>query len=330
MEAARDPLSQRTPRPGVTQWRNPRNGLVVVQLHYTVDPVKRTPEWKREASRNLSPREWRREYEIDWTAPEGEPVVPEYQAGMHTQSFDWDPSLRPLRFWDFGFVSPVCLLAQQTLWGQVRVRREVCPFNTPLDQLLPMVLAVGVELGGRESLLHGDEALDVTGARERDPLLAFRDPLLAFDAGDPAATNQTDLGASAEYLSTAHGIHLHTTRPGTEVSYAQLRALFLRQVMQPEVGPQPAILIHPDCHQLRKALAGAFHLSSNPPYRPVKSHPEKDLVDALRYGIDNLHASRNQTAQDWAMMASGDRLELRNTPRAPDLRPRDLLGGSLL
>lgn len=302
-ELLADPILARTPRPGVEQWRNPRNGLVVVQLHYTVDPAKRTPEWKAAASRNMSPRDWRREYEIDWTAPEGEPVVPEFQAGIHVRPFDWDPTLRTLRFWDFGFVSPVCLLAQQTWWGQLRIRREVCPFNTPLDQLLPMVRAVALELGGREAALVDDEGWDVTGPADAG----------TFDAGDPAGVNQTDLGASAEYLST-QGIVLHTIRPGTEVSYAQLRGLFLLSRMEPGIGPSPAILIHPDCQNLRSALGGGFHLSPTPPYRPVKSHPAKDVVDALRYGVDNLASAKTGVERAWRQMAAADLHELRSGP----------------
>src|SRR5213078_493891 len=103
---------QRRPRPGVEQWINPRNGLTVIRLHYTADPAKRSEEWKRETSRNQHPRAWRREYEIDWASPEGEPVVPEYEEERHTREFVWDRALRMLRFWDFGFVSPVCLFAQ--------------------------------------------------------------------------------------------------------------------------------------------------------------------------------------------------------------------------
>lgn len=294
----------RHPRPGVEQWRNPRNGLVVVQLHYSADPRKRTPEWKAEASRHMHPRSWQREYEINWAAPAGEPVVPEYQEAEHCRAFEWDKRLRLLRFWDFGRVSPVCLFAQLTLFGQLRVRRELCPFNTPLDQLIEGVEAITMELGGMDALLARRDSWDVGGA-------STDEQAHAFDAGDPAAKSFTDLGSSAEVLG-GKGIILHTTRPGTEVSYAGLRARFLRKVMEPQVGPVPAIIIHPECPNLRSALAGAFHLDPNPPYKPVKTHPEGDVVDAIRYGEDNIRAILGQTHEGWRKVAGADTREMRS------------------
>src|SRR5262245_3282378 len=110
----------RRPRLGVEQWVNPRNGFKVVQVHYTADPAKRSAKWKADLSKNYPPRAWKREYEIDWAAPEGEPVVPEYHEATHVVPFEWDRKLRPLRFWDFGFDSPVVLFAQLTPYGQLR------------------------------------------------------------------------------------------------------------------------------------------------------------------------------------------------------------------
>lgn len=304
-------MLERHPRPGIEQWTNPRNGLVVVRMHYSCDPRKRTAEWKREASANMHPRAWRREYEIDWASPAGEPVVPEYREETHCRSFEWDTRLRLLRFWDFGFVSPVCLFAQLTLFGQLRVRRELCPFNTPLDQLLEAVKVVTLELGGHDAFLgKPGDAWDVGGVAAEVPA--------SFDAGDPAAKNHTDLGCSAEVLGQA-GITLHTTRPGTELSYAGLRARFLRMVMEPGVGPVPAVVVHPDCPNLRSALAGAFHLSPLPPHKPVKTHPEGDLCDALRYGEDNIRALvGGESQQKMRAMAQGDVRELRSVASAQD------------
>lgn len=309
-----DVLATRHPRTGVEQWRNPLNGLVVVQLHYTADPAKRGAEWKARTSRGMSPRAWRREYEIDWASPEGEPVVPEYQDAVHCIEFPWDRGVRLLRGWDFGYVSPVVLFAQLTWWNQLRVFQELCPFNTPLNQLLPAVRAISIELCGLDL-----DSIDIGGQDEAgveaqvDRALGMvSDKSRVFDAGDPAAFNQTDLGASAEVLGH-YGYRLHTARPGTEVSYAGLRRRFLAQVMDPQRRVLvPSIVIHPRCANLRKALGGVFHLSLMPPHRPVKLHPAKDLVDALRYLEDNLRDEARETKQALRTLASGDIRELRS------------------
>lgn len=268
------------PRPGIRQWKNPHNACTVVEIHYTADPLRRPPEWAAGERKQYPARAWRREQEIDWTAPAGEPVVPEYEARTHMGVYPRDPRLRLLRFWDFGFVSPVVLFAQRRTEGQLQVLRELCPFNTPLDQLLPMVRALTVELLGDDSGV--------------------------WDAGDPAAENQTDLGSSAETLLKA-GIRLHTCRPGTEVSYAGLRRAFLESVYTPAAGRVPALVLDQrGCPRLGAALAGGFALSEHPPHRPVKKHPEKDLVDALRYGWDNLGAESQAWRSQLRRLATAD------------------------
>jgi hypothetical protein len=276
----RPPETARSPRTGITEWRNPRNGFFVLRLHYTADPTKRARDWKEQASRNLSLRAWKREYEIDWTSPEGEPVIPEFDANLHTRELDPVRDRRLLRFWDFGAVSPVVLFAQLSPYGQLFILRELCPFNCPLDQLLPQVKAISLDLTIKED--H-------------------------FDAGDPEGSSVGTLGSIEEVLRR-NGIRLHMHRPGTQLSYAALRELFLKSVFVARSGHEPACLVSTACPNLIEALSGGFYLGALPPYRPVKTHPMKDLVDALRYGHDNLAAVTGEQATDWKKLASGDRL----------------------
>jgi hypothetical protein len=276
----RPPDFAATPRQGVTEWRNRRNGFFVCRLHYTADPEKRSPTWKEKTSEGLSLRAWNREYEISWTTPEGEPVVPEFDATKHVRPIPVTRDARLLRFWDFGAVSPVVLFCQLSTYGQLLIHQELCPFNTPLDQLLPIVHALSVDL-----VTRGDY----------------------FDAGDPEAESVGSFGTISELLQRA-GIFMHTNRPGREVSYATLRERFLRSVFVPRIGHEPAVLVSPRCPNLIEALSGGFHLSALPPYRPVKAHPMKDLVDALRYGFDNLDAAGQDRQQTMRRLAEGDRL----------------------
>ena len=57
--------------------KNDKNKFCVVTLHYTADPRKRTEEWKREAESGMTPAQWAKEYEIDYTALYGQKVFPE-------------------------------------------------------------------------------------------------------------------------------------------------------------------------------------------------------------------------------------------------------------
>lgn len=274
------PEDARTPRTGITEWSNSRNHFFVTRLHYTADPTKRSTAWKDATSANLALRAWNREYEISWTSPEGEPVVPEFDANTHVRETDVVRDRKLLRWWDFGAVSPVVLFAQITPYGQIQVHRELCPFNTPLDQLLPILKGISMDL-----VVRSDH----------------------FDAGDPEAESQGTLGVIADVL-TRHGITMHTNRPGTEVSYANLRQAFLKSVFIPRLGLQPYCIVSPRCPNLIEALSGGFHLSPFAPYRPVRAHPMKDLVDAMRYGFDNLQAAGQDQQLAWKKLAEGDRL----------------------
>lgn len=52
-----------------------------------------------------------------------------------------------------------------------------------------------------------------------------------------------------------------------------------------------------------------------PPYRPVKTHPEKDLVDALRYLDDNIQGMVGRgVGEKWQRVAGSDVRELRAVP----------------
>ena len=275
----RPPDYASSPRTGISEWRNPRNAFFVCKLHYTADPSKRSGEWRKKTSEGLSLRAWQREYEISWTSPEGEPVVPEFDANFHVRDTAITRDSKLLRFWDFGAVSPVVLFGQLSPYGQVLIHRELCPFNTPLDQLLPTVKAISLDLVTRTDY---------------------------FDAGDPEVDSVGSLGSIADLLQRA-GITMHTNRPGKEVSYATIRDKFLKRVYVPRLGHEPAVIISPRCPNLIEALSGGFHLSAHPPYRAVKAHPMKDLVDALRYGFDNLDSAGAERDVVLKKLASGDR-----------------------
>lgn len=288
-------------RPGIAEKTNPRNGAFVCRLHYSADVNKRLAGWKTAAKQSMTERNWRREYEIDWATPEGEPVIPEYDASVHAAPCVVDRNLPLLRGWDFGFVSPVCLFAQYATFGQLRFLRELAPFNTPLRSLLPMVAGITTELVG----------FNAAGV---------------FDAGDPNVHNQTELGSTAEVLAE-YRIRMHSTRPGSQVSYANFRERFTSMPFVQGMGHIPAVLVDPTgCPNLHEALSGAFHLLGNPgdttksqTHIPIKCHPYKDLVDAARYLHDCLSLASRGVTDAMVDMAT------RDIPK--DFRPTPTISG---
>ena len=267
------------PPDGVRTWLNPTNGFTIARVHYTADPAKRSAEWFAAARAGMSSRGWRREYEIDWTAPKGEPVTPEFTPATMVVPVPVLPSARLLRGWDFGRVSPAVVFGQLSEHGQLRILAELIPFNTDLKSLIPMVKSRTLDLSA--------------GA------------LRVFDAGDPAGLQESDLGSPVGVLKAA-GIVLSVARPGTANSYDSLRARLRATVYVPGVGLVPALVVHPRCINLIEALSGAFHLRENPPYRPNPIHPYKDVVDALRYLNDNLDFANTERRADLRQMSRRD------------------------
>lgn len=57
--------------------RNENNQFVVVTLHYTADPERRSEEWKKEAMAGMPEARWMQEQEIDYGAMFGTKVFPQ-------------------------------------------------------------------------------------------------------------------------------------------------------------------------------------------------------------------------------------------------------------
>lgn len=162
------------------------------------------------------------------------------------------------------------------------------PFNTPLDAFWEMVQSIS-----RDLVIRADH----------------------FDAGDPTGTQTTILGNVVTWLGQ-QGVQMHVPPPTGPTgahrdnpSYATLRARFLHSIFVARQGAEPGILIDPvGCPNLVEAASGAFHLSHLPPYRPVKVHPFKDCMDALRYGLDCLNQLGGDRKAVLQKLAAGDRL----------------------
>lgn len=277
--SAHDPRSTATqPLPGITAWTNPRNGVRVVEVHYTADPDKRTDAWKKQAQQGMPPRGWSREMEISWEVPAGEPVFPEYIPAEMRRDAPCNPDARLLRFWDFGHVCPVTLFAQLDLWGRLVFHAELVLSNAALDQQIESTLAMTVQLMGR--------------------------PVDCFDAGDPAGEKEMDLGSVRTTL-LRRGIVLHC-QPSNAGSYENFRSRLLRRVRIPgEDVSSPALIVTPRCPVLHSALAGGFHRNPKTS-KPVDVHPYKDVCDAARYGNDNLVGIQSDWMQRMRDVAKAD------------------------
>jgi hypothetical protein len=278
--AAPDPRGAASqPIPGVTEWRCPRNGVHVVEVHYTADPAKRDPAWKVEAQRGMPPRGWHREMEIAFDLAAGEPMLPEYVPAEMRRPFPLAPGARLLRGWDFGQVCPVTLFAQLDVYGRLGFVAELVLEHANLTTQIEATKALTLELVGGNTN--------------------------CFDAGDPEALHEMELGSIRAVL-LKHGIILQTFGGRGDASYTNLRDRLLRRVRIPgEELPSPALIIDPRCPILHSAFSGGFarHPKTG---KPMPTHPYKDVCDAARYLNDNLQGSASEWMQKLQAIARAD------------------------
>jgi len=105
--------SRQYPMTGVEIIKNPNNGFVIFELHYSADPSKRSPEWKEEVRKGMPRRKFLQEYEKSWESFSGLPVFDDWDKEAHGIKGPIEPlvGLPLLRGWDFG-LTPACVVVQ--------------------------------------------------------------------------------------------------------------------------------------------------------------------------------------------------------------------------
>jgi hypothetical protein len=101
----------------------------VITIHYKADPFKRDPAWSKNAlEQQTSQKDYRREYELDWTSAAGEVYYPEFaiNSSKFIRMVHYNPSLPVYRGWDFGFRHPACVWFQK-VGGRCHLLHELLP-----------------------------------------------------------------------------------------------------------------------------------------------------------------------------------------------------------
>ena len=133
------PVPSKRPMEGVEIWKNPRNRFLVVDLHYTANPAKRSLEWRENIRSSMPSRDFAMEYEKSWQTFEGKPVYEDFKPTIHiVDNLKPEPGLPILLGWDFG-LTPACLLCQ--LNGRhLMIFKEFVEANGSIKKLSPVVM----------------------------------------------------------------------------------------------------------------------------------------------------------------------------------------------
>lgn len=197
----------------------------------------------------------------------GQPVYGEFSRHLHVGDLQYDRYLPLYRFWDFGYRFPICLWAQTTDDGGLRILRE--------------------EMGKDVEIRPFAERCKAITAGE------FRAPTLeVVDYGDPAARQKKDTGSTLAVLNQL-GIQLKfrisTLDPG-------IRAI--RHLLSRLIKKEPAFKIDKRCVVSIRALEGGYHYpdeeTKSDALKPVKDNYYDHPMDALRYGVVNIYGAHGE------------------------------------
>ena len=135
------PVRPKSPMEGVEVWKNPKNGFVICDIHYTANPDKRGDEFREMLKKTLPIRRFRMEYEKSWDTFEGKPVYEDFNERIHLTPGKpkFHIGLPLLLGWDSSGLTPACIFAQLQE-DRLFVFREVIGQGMGAVRFVPLVV----------------------------------------------------------------------------------------------------------------------------------------------------------------------------------------------
>ena len=197
---------------------------------------------------------------------DGRPVYPEYRDGLHCKAFVLNPQMGLTVGIDFG-LTPAATIGQKTYTGQQLVRHELVTENM-----------------GAQRFGH----LLATFLRER-----YRDAPILSITGDPAGEQRagTDERTAFQILKACgvQALPAHTND-------VTIRREAVAAAMTRIVDGEPGWVVHPECSQLRRGMAGAYR------YKRVQVVGDERYHDVP----DKNMASHVCEAEQYRMLGAGE------------------------
>lgn len=269
------PVEPKTPMEGIQVWKNPKNDFLIIDLHYTAHPDKRSPEFRALLKRSLPIRKYEMEFEKSWMTYEGRPVYEDFNPTLHvtnTKPEFWI-GLPLLVGWDSSGLTPAAVLGQVQGESLV-ILKEIIGMGMGATRFVPHVIS--------EITQHFPQVTDI----EKQTVSFF----------DPAGFKKNEI-TEETYLSVMIKNNFKQIRPGPMTWKKRVESVveYLTGVSK----GQPRFQIYErDCPTLVAGLKGGFRYPDTisdaepdkvKPLKDIHSHPN----DALQYMCGGLKAYTN-------------------------------------
>ena len=301
--------------------RTTPRGVFVITMDAWADPTKRGSKefWEQAQKKQPSKKDFRREYQRDWTSPAGDAYYPEFVLNGGTDTYVFDPPglldgpiLRP---WDFGIRHPAILFCQLDVEHQrLFILRELMPGW----MALPGASEFGIDIRSFRDTVHylsGEWPLEALNTRAMNLVQNIHEepsyptppwippspalPWQFLDFAGPEVDYTSDMpehdsqAVTRAQVLAETGIQIQKASNSFEASEDIIRELL--RVRKPcdlghgsDCEGHPGLLVSKHCPILIKGLSGGICYPKPTPQNPLPINPAKDgyfehLHDCLRY-----------------------------------------------
>lgn len=287
---------------GLQAYTTPR-GFRVISLDYFADE-DHTEEWANKERKLYTARDWRREYERDWSTPSGEPYYPEFvEIGRSRFIKRVDRLIKGpvFRSYDFGGRRPACTWFQYSpkadrLW----LYREFMPHNLQAHQFRDAVRYLSGELAY-------EQLPECSGNQEgcaRSWVDVYANKLSGAHCAPPwfpPGTRFVDISGKEALQGSAaaptheEGVTLNIFREGG--IYLNMwnglvagRHQMLRRLLRIYPDGEPGLWIDPQAEEVIELMDGGLAYPKSSEAVPIPVKPRDDghyinLADAFTYGV---------------------------------------------
>jgi hypothetical protein len=283
-------------REGLSAYTTPR-GIRAIQVHWRADPDHTEP-WANEARKLYATnRDWRREMELDWSTPSGDPFFPEFGEIGREQFIHPVTKLikgSVYRSYDFGRRRPACTWFQySTRSDRLWIYREFMPQDLGTHDFRDAVKHFSGQLEYSQLTPRAATWVDAFAARPSGshcPPPWFPVGTHFIDISGPEALQRQSNAikpedAVARDIFMAGGINLAVININVEG-----RHRILRRLLRLYDDGFPGVWIDPQCEEIITGFDGAWSYARARGEKLVEERMRDDghfinLADSLGYGV---------------------------------------------
>lgn len=245
-------------RTGIQIRENQKNGFIVCELDFIVQPHKRDPAWIKAQKAAMPKKRWEIEMMRSWHTFAGKPVYEDvFFKNIHVLKIprSADPDYPIFRGWDFGGNQSVVIC--QIIGTQIIVLDELPNQGVNTRTFAPEVIS------------HCNQA--------------FGPEFIYFDIIDPSAMWEGKTSSGFSCAQVMKEFNLDPKPAQTNDPEQRIDAVI--KFLMNSYKSERCLLINPHCNMLIKGFEGGYHYPEKPRQSRRMDRPVKNLYSHIQDGL---------------------------------------------